>query len=264
MVIPLFKRNLKRGFKVMFIFIVIITIYTMAIIYMYNEDMARMLSQYQDLMPELMAAVGMTGGGSSLLEFINTYLNGFIMLIVPMVFTMLLVNNYLVKYVDSGSMACLLATVHSRKKIILTQIFSILLMITIFLTYATLLGIIGSELLFPGKLDIGRYILMNIATLFMQFMVGGICFFMASAVNETRWYLALGVGIPLAFYIIQMMANMGDKIEVFKYMTIYTLLPYKEIIAGDGFLGYFIIMILTSAVLFVAGKNIFIRKDLNL
>lgn len=263
MVIPLFKRNLKRGCRMMIIFMAIITLYTVAIIYMYNEDMAEMLVRYQELMPEIMAAVGMTGGGTSLLEFINTYLNGFIMLVVPMVFTMLLVNSSLMKYVDSGSMAYLLATVHSRKRIIMTQIISALLIITIFLTYTTLIGITSAQILFPGKLDISKYILMNTATLCMQFLIGGICFLAASIVNETRWYLAAGVGIPLGFYVIQMMANMGGKLKGFRYLTVYTLLPYNEIIKGNGYLSSMLVMIGTALILYSVGSEVFIRKDLN-
>lgn len=270
MVYSLFKRNMKSGFKLCIIFMAIMTMYTSLIIYMYDERLAEMLGDFQKVMPEMMNAVGMKISGSSLVEFINTYLNGFIMLVVPMVFSMLLVNSFLMKYVDSGSMACLLSTPNSRRKIIRTQWISLGIMITILIIYTTGIGIISSQLMFPGKLNIGKYIIMNISILFIQYLIGGICFLAACAANATKTYLKFGVGIPLIFYIIQMIANMGGKLEGFKYTTIFTLMPLNKILSSNGngleigTLGSNLIIVVIAIILVGIGEEIFIKKDLNL
>ena len=51
----------------------------------------------------------MTAGAADLLGFMISYLYGFILLVFPMVFCILRANGLVAKYVDRGSMACLLA-----------------------------------------------------------------------------------------------------------------------------------------------------------
>ncbi|NLK75644.1 MAG: hypothetical protein GX288_10210 [Clostridiales bacterium] len=99
--------------KLSIIFIAVLTMYTAVIIYMFDPEMAQMLNDYQEMMPGLMAAMGMSGDTGTLIAFINTYLYGFIMLIFPMIFSIVLVNKILMKYIDSGSMANLLASPNS-------------------------------------------------------------------------------------------------------------------------------------------------------
>ena len=48
--------------------------YTSVIIYMYDPEIAKMFDAYREMMPEMMAAMGMEGMASSLLEWIKVYL----------------------------------------------------------------------------------------------------------------------------------------------------------------------------------------------
>lgn len=70
----------------------------------------------------MMAAVGMTGVAANLLEWIKIYLYGFLMILFPLIFIIILVNKLVASYIDNGSMASLLATPNSRGKIIRTQL----------------------------------------------------------------------------------------------------------------------------------------------
>ena len=81
----------------------------------------------------------MTGIATSLIEFIKIYLYGFLMLIFPMIFIIIITNMTIMKYVDSGSMANLLSTNNSRRKIILTQAFSIILGVIVLITIMTVI-----------------------------------------------------------------------------------------------------------------------------
>ena len=72
-------------------------------------------------MPEMMAAFGMTSIGDTLIEFLSAYLYGFLFMILPMVFSIMLANKLIMGYIDNGSMAYLLATPNTRFKIVFTQ-----------------------------------------------------------------------------------------------------------------------------------------------
>ena len=66
------------------------------------------------------------------------------------------------------------------------------------------------------------------------------------------------------FYVIQMMANMGDKLENLKYATIYTLMPGQDILNGTGNVALCcILMIVIWLALYAAGGMIFTKKDLS-
>ncbi|SHK00497.1 ABC-2 type transport system permease protein [Hathewaya proteolytica DSM 3090] len=262
---PLFKRNMISAVKLMVIFIAILTMYTVVIIWMFKPELANVLVQYKEMMPEFMAAVGMNGNSGTLIEFINTYLYGFLMLIVPMIFEIMIVNKTIMKYVDSGSMACLLSTPNSRKKIIVTQIVSIFISVTMLIAVITLIGVISSELMFPGKLEIGKYFNLNLSVLILHFVISSIALISACFFNDTRGFFVVGAGVPLLFYLIQMLSNMGGKLENLKYFTLYTLFPGKYIISNsNGVLCSNVIMITIAISLCIASISVFTKKDLPL
>lgn len=261
---PLLKRNLWSGFKLMIPFIAIMAMYSIIIIWMYDPGLSKSLDQFQDIMPDLMAAVGMTGSTGTLIEFIHTYLYGFIMLFIPIIYVIMLANKFIMRYVDNGSIASILATANSRKKVILTQMLSISVLIAILIGISTAIGCASSGAMFPGDLDVRKYLQLNGAVLLFDFAISGICVFAACVFNEARWYLAVGAGLPLIFYVIQMMANMGDKLENLKYATIYTLMPGQDILNGTGNVALCcILMIVIWLALYAAGGMIFTKKDLS-
>ena len=67
-------------------------------------------------MPQIFAAFGMGEVGTTLLEFITGYLYGMLFVIFPAVFIIILSNRLVAKYVDNGSMACLLASPHPEEE----------------------------------------------------------------------------------------------------------------------------------------------------
>ncbi len=262
---PLFKNNMTISFKIMILFIAIMAMYTTIIIYMFDPSIAYMLQDYQQALPEMMTAFGMSGVGESLIEFIQIYLYGFIMLVFPMVYSIILVSKLIVRYVDSGSMACLLASPNSRTKIIITQLLSIIINIILLMAIITVIGIIASETMFPEELDIKKYLLLNISTTLLHLSVGSIIFMSACLFNEKKWYYTIGAGIPVLFFLFNMLGNMGEDIEFFKYLTLFTLLPDDKIVAGEsGILAPCLILLIISIVLYASGVLYFKKKDLPL
>jgi len=262
---PLLKRNALQMIKPMMIFMEVLAMYTGIIIFMYTPSLMNVLGDFQNAMPGMMQAVGMSGTITSLIGFINVYLYGFIMLGFPMIFIIILGNSLIMHYVDSGSMACLLASPNSRLKIIATQAISMILGITLLMTFVTAFGIVCSELMFSGELDIKTYIILNASTLLLHLAIAGIVFFSASFFNDSKNFYSIGAGIPLVFFLINMLANMGGKLENFKYFSLYTLFPKDQIIAGEsGVAIYNIALAIIAIILFGAGIVSFTKKDFSL
>lgn len=264
MIGTLFKKNILSGIKVIISIFAILCLYTTVIIYMYNPELSDMLSGYQEALPEMMSAVGMTGIAANLLEWIQIYLYGFLMHIFPMIFAIIICNKLVMSYIDRGSMASLLSTPHSRGKIIVTQAVSAILMMVVLMTAVTILGIVSSQVMFPNELDVVRYLQLNASATLLQLIVLGIAFLTACIVDEAKQYYTFGAGIPILFFLLLMISNLGGDMEKVKYFTIYTLFPAENIVQGkEGCLVPNLVMAGMVLVLFGGGIWWFKRRDLS-
>ena len=260
----LLKKEFKSNYKILLIFISVLTMYETIIIYMFDPELGATLDTFAKTMPEIMSAFGMANTGTNLIEFLANYLYGFLLLVFPMILEIILANKLVAKYVDTGSMAYLLSTLNSRVKIATTQAIFVIVNMIFLILYVTILGIVSSEIMFPGDLDINRFILINISVLAIHIVISGICFFASCISNDMKLAYTIGAGIPIAFYIIQMLANMGGKLENLKYITIFTLFQPNEIAKGNVEVGFIIMSLVIGAVLYVLGIKIFSKRDLPL
>ena len=259
----LYLREMKKSIKMLFIFIAVITMYVSIIIGMYDPKMMEMLDGFSKMMPELMSAVGMTTGTTSLLGFMVSYLYGFILLIFPMVFCILRGNGLIAKYTDSGAMAVLLASPVKRYTIVSTQLAVLLSGVSILVLYATGLELVVAGSQFPGELVAGDLLKLNLALWCLHIFIAGICFLASCVFSETKYSIAFGAGIPAFMYIIQMLSNVGEKTEVAKYFTFFTLFDADGIVAKEAgaFTGA-IVLLIGACIMFFLGSVVFCKKDL--
>ena len=260
----LYKQGLKSNYKIFIIFLAILTLYTTVMISMYSGEKATALEEIYSTMPELMNTIGMTGDTTTLIGFIITYLYGFIYMLFPMIFTSMVANKLISSHTDKGSMAYLLSSPNSRSKIIFTQMKVIGTFIFALITYITIIGIIMSEIVASGNLDIGRFIILNIGLLVLHLAISGICFLASTIFNETKNAILFGAGIPVVFFLMQMLANMGGKLENLKYATIYTLFNPRDISKGiqSSYLMIGVLAIIAIG-LYLVSFRIFKKKDLS-
>ena len=261
----LFRQSMKSGLKLLLLFALILTVYVSVMVTMFDPEIGKALEAFAKALPEIMAMVGMDTAAATLTGFLSNYLYGFIMLVFPMVYGMLLSNRLMARPVDRGSMAFLLASPNPRRRVAFTQLLVLMLNQALLIAYATALAIVCSEAMFPGELETGRYILMNAGVFFLHTALSGLCFFAACVSNESRKALAVGGGISAVFYLIRMLANMGGRLENLTYATIFTLFDPERIIAGEsGALAMTGILLLIGAVLSGAGIAVFEKRDLPL
>jgi len=236
--------------------------YIVLIVYMFNPGSGTGWDDIIKLLPAVMKAAGFTAAGNTLIGAVATGLYGMIVLMIPMVFTIILGNKLVAGYVDRGSMACLLATPNKRVTIALTQALSLWVSIAILITYITAAIIVSSAIMHPGLLDIGKLVQMNIVLYFLHIALSGICFFASCISNDTKRSFTIGAGIPVAFFLIQMLANMGGKLENLKYFTLFTLFNTTDIMAGNSIVSPVLILLAVAIVLYGLGIFIFSKRDL--
>ncbi|MXQ74123.1 ABC transporter permease subunit [Clostridiaceae bacterium DONG20-135] len=261
----LFKEEWKSNYKILIIFMLILTMYTSIMITMFDPLLGTALDEFAKLMPDIMALVGMNGSTATLVSFMSTYLYGFIMIAFPLIFIVMLSVRLIVSKVDQGFMGYLLSSGNDRGKVIRTQIAVLLSQILALLVYVVCLGIVCGALMFPGDLDIFAYLRLNLGALALYFAFAGICFMFSCIFNETKNAALLGAGIPIVFILIQMLGNMKGDLENLKYATMLTLFDPEGLIAktDTAFLMLGVLAVI-GIVCFWFGSFVFKRKDMSL
>lgn len=260
----LFKVNIKTNKFIWLILTCVFCFYFATIIAMFDPEGTEALNEMLDMLPESMIkAFGFDEFGTTLLTFIISYMYGFLVLLFPMVLSIVINHRMIATHVDKGSMAYLLSTPNSRVKIALTQAIFGLTSITLFFIITTSFAIIVSQSMFPGALQIGKFIMVNIYTLLMYYSIGGIGFFASCISNENKLSLSIGVGLPVTFLVLQMLGNANEKLSWIKNLSLYALFDPNKLIEGSSFayIGM-LIFVLIAAVLYTAAISIFNKRDL--
>lgn len=261
----LFRMEWKSAWKLLLIFIVILSMYFTIMLTMFDPKLGSALAEFEKVMPEMMAAVGMSGSASTLVDFFSTYLYGMIMIMFPFLFSVILSLRLLVKKVDNGSMTYLLSCGEKRSRVWMSQLCVLLSALVLLLVFCTLLGIVCSAIMFPNDLDIPAFLRLNLGCLLLQTALASICFLASSALNEYRHAALAGAGVGVVFIMIQMLANMKGNLEKLQYATLMTLFDTEGLIANEaqawGRLGA---LVLIAGICLMIARQSFLRRDLSL
>lgn len=112
--------------------------------------------------------------------------------------------------------------------------------------------------------DMEIYIWLNIGCCLLILAFSAIGFFASCLFNRSKNAMAIGGGLPFAFFVISIIVEMSENLENLKYITLTTLYNTQEILAlGDFGIGLGVLLGIT-AVLYTAGCVIFTKKDLPL
>ena len=255
----LYKREMKGSLKLLLIFGAVLTLYISIIIRMYDREMMATLDSFYEVMPEVMASVGMSAGATSLIGFMISYLYGF------MLFSILRGNGLVAKYVDRGSMVTLVAAPVKRRTIAMTQMSALISGIFLLVIYATGLELLIAQSGYPGELAVSELLKLNAGLLCLQLFIGSICFLASCIFSDTKYSIAFGAGVPALMYVLQMLANTGEKAEKIRYCTFFTLFDANGIAAGEsGAILEAAVLLVGAILLFAGGIFVFCRKDLHI
>lgn len=260
----LLKKELKSNGRLLALFLGVLTLYGGMITSMFDPKLGESLKAMADSMPDLFSAFGMDQSGATLTEFLSNYLYGFLLVVFPMVFLILLANRLLTRYLDRGSIAFLLATPNRRSKIVLTQAFTMVLLLFSLTLYMTGFLLVLSEALFPGELDQRAFLLLNVGLLGLYLFLSGLCFCTACLWSEPRLATGVGAGACIAFVLLQMLSRVGEKFDWLKYATPLTLFDPQGLIAGEAPAVRGVLILYAAGVaLYALGTAVFCRRDIS-
>lgn len=262
----LFKATLRSNWLVGLFIILLLIMYTSIAITMFDPNSADVMENMLKLMPEGLAkAFGFDSFGTELTGYLSNYLYGFIYIMFPVIYAVIVANKLIAKHVDRGSMVYLLNTPNSRVKIATTQAIYLVSSIAVIFIINVAIALIISESMFKGSLNISKYLALNWITYLVILVVSSISFFFSCLFNETKHSLAFGAGIPLMFLVIKMLSELNADLEWFRYLTIYSFIDINEILSSGGYIVFSsLVLMALGAVFYVSGILIFNRKSLSI
>ncbi|WP_455543655.1 hypothetical protein [Intestinibacter sp.] len=109
-----------------------------------------------------------------------------------------------------------------------------------------------------------NYLMLNLGLFLLMFATSGVSFMFSCIFNLSKNYMALGGGIPIAFFLINMMGTVSDSLEKMKYITLNSLFDTSAVLNGGNYAVKFVAMGVIGVVLYAVGARVFKRKDLPL
>lgn len=255
----LLLKELQGLWKLMLIIATVLTLYIAMIISMYDPSLIDTLNQFRETMPELMAIVGMDGATDSLIQFMISYLYGFLLAIFPMIFSFFCAYKLIKKYIDKGSLAVLLAAPVSRTTVAVTEILAALIGLTALMLYVTLLELFCATIQFPNEMILSDLLKINFGLFSLHLLI----FAIASLCAVSG--VGLGTGIPITAFVLTMLANAGEKTRLFSFLSFFTLYNPTGLINSEkaAYVGTLILLI-GGCVLLGLSIMIFKKRDFTL
>ena len=102
MIGTLLKKEFKANLLILIIFMALLSMYSVIIVAMYDPKLGESMNMLAKSMPEIFSAFGMSNPGTTLLDLITNYLYGFILIAIPFVFTIIMCQRLVARYIDKG------------------------------------------------------------------------------------------------------------------------------------------------------------------
>lgn len=263
--ITLFKASFKSNFKALLIFSIIMVFYFSMIIVMYDPMTTDSMAALIEMLPQqLINMLGFTLQVPTYTGFVASYFYGFLIILFPTILIIMVTYRVMGKLIDQGSMAYLLSTPNSRISIALTQGLSVVFLLTVLIVVVTSSGIIFSEIFYSSQLEIGKFILINVGAIAYFFAVSSLSFFANVFFNEAKNALSVASAFPVGFFLIQMVAQLGEQLDFMRYFTILTLYQPNDILQDNYQWWPLMVLFVIGVVGYGASIVVFNKRNLSI
>lgn len=268
--LPLLKQMLKINMKGVSNYAFGSAFYIIIMFWLYPgiADNSGALNDLLASMPDgVVSAFNIQGGFGSMEAFISGEYYGLILPILLSIFTIMVSTGLMARLVDQGSMAYLLSTPTSRRRIAATQasVLAIGLLLILFITtaagYLGYVWFIGDQYEFNSN----RFLLLNVVALTLFLALGGIAFLISALMNDEKKALGTSGVIVFGMFGLDMLGKISENVEWLRYLSLFSLYKPSEIATGGGDpLFSSIILLLIGLIAFIAGIAAFSKRDLPL
>ncbi|WEK55938.1 MAG: ABC transporter permease subunit [Candidatus Cohnella colombiensis] len=257
---PILKQTIKANLRLWLIFTMIMTVFHVVFIAVFN---ASTISDLSSLVKD--SPLASLLGETSFLGMLSNTFYGIHGALLPIIFIIMTANGLIASQVDRGSMAYLLSTPTKRSTVVRTQATFLIASLILMMLIITLAGYIAIQA-FQGETDIRifDYFMLNLGLFLLWFATSSISFFFSCVFNLSKNSLAWGAGIPLAFFLFKLMGDVDSSLEKLKYFTLNTLFDTSAVLNGSGYAIQYVVLAVVGVILNILAVRVFQRKDLPL
>ncbi len=242
-----------------FIVVIVILIYLGSYTFMEEMDLVEMVEGYPDIFT--------TGLGMSpaMFDDINIYHGGLVLLYVLLlgsIYAMMLAGGMVTRDVDLGTMEFLYTRPVPRKVILLSKVFSFLVMITLLWIIAYLVSIaVGIMWVAPGDFNLYDQFMAHLVGYLACLAAGGIAFAFSPLFNRVQGTTSLAIGLGFAFFLLNSLASMYEQLEFLKYLSIHYYADLTGAAVGEPFITGMIVLPAVFIAGVVIGTILLNRKE---
>lgn len=229
----MFEREMKVNFKSFLIWMLILIGLFLVVFLIYpsmikSENMEMMNEMMKVFPPEVLKAFNMDIANiDTAYGWLKT--EGFVfVLLITGIYSGILGSSILLKEENDKTIEYLNSVPVTRGKIVLNKIACAIIYIIIMVIGLGIFNYIG--LLLSGDFDKKAYICLSITPIFSSIPIFAICLFLSTFTHKTKKTLGVSLGIVFASYFLQIISEMSENTEFFKYMSVFTLADIRNVI----------------------------------
>ena len=264
---PLLKQTIKSNRVLFLIFTVVPSIFLSLTLMIYTTQTANAMKAIltsNALPPAMMQMVGSQLSNLTLNGMMATQFFQMLAILFPMIYVIIVGNKLIADRIDRGDMAYILSTPTKRNKVTLTQALYLIGSLVVMFAVFAIAGLIAVAIFQPGVLEVKSFLLLDLGAFLLAFAISGITYAASCIFNLSKNSLAVGAGLPLTFFVSNLLAKMGTNLQGFKYITLQTLYDTDKILSGSGYAWQLTILAVIGIALYALGMIIFRKKDLPL
>lgn len=260
------KRELKINLKSFLIWTSILLILFLAVFLVYpsiiESDNVQMMDEMMEMFPEEMLKAFNMDISSMDTAFGWLKTEGFIfVLLITGIYSSTLGSSILLKEESDRTIEYLNTLPVKRNSIITSKIICAFIYIVLMILIIGIFNYIALD--FSGDFDKKQYILLSITPLLSALPLFAISLFVSTFFKKTKSTFGISLGISIASYFLQILSEMNEVTEFFKYFTVYTLSDVRNVIVDISINPLMIIICLIVTTIFIIGTYIrYNRKEL--
>ena len=175
---------------------------------------------------------------------------GFVfILLITGIYSAILGSNILLKEENDKTIEYLHSVPVTRFKIAFCKTICGLLYIITMIVIIGMFNYIGLNL--SGDFDKKTYIFLSITPLFSSIVIFSLCLFISTFTHKTKKTLGLSLGIVFISYFFNIISEISDSTEIFKYFSVFTLADIRNVILTVSINSAMIIISIVISFMFI-------------
>lgn len=185
--------------------------------------------------PGLLRVLGYSTGVAHVAGFLAGEFYSLLYLVIMAVFALFTATNLVAHLVDNGSMAHLLATPVSRRRVAATEALVLLSGLVLIGAATTAGALAGVAWWVPhGAMPVGPFVQMNIVGTLVFCVVGGYAFLFSCVAPDERTALGLSTALTMLFYALHVAADLAGPLQWLALLSLFSAFEPQRLLHGQG------------------------------